>query len=173
MKKAIREKFLLSRRSVTQQRREQVEQDLVERLLKMTEGYKNILSYFPLPDEVNISPFNRLLEKENRLLLPKIVDESLVPYAVTSMEKQLKTFSHTFLEPLDSCREAKDIDLVLIPGIAFDKEGGRVGFGKGHYDKFLAKKKIPSIGICFNEQLYDGILPLEPHDIKMERLCAL
>ena len=172
MKKAIREKFLLSRRSVTKQRRKQIEQDLVKRLVKMSEGYKNIMSYFPLSDEVDISSFNKVLEKENRLLLPKIVGESLVAYAVTSMEKQLKTFSHTFFEPLDSCREVKDIDLVLIPGIAFDEEGGRVGFGKGHYDKFLAKKKIPSIGVCFKEQLYNGILPLEPHDIKMERLCV-
>ncbi|MCH9617778.1 MAG: putative protein YqgN [Chlamydiia bacterium] len=173
MKNTIRNSYLSKRKAIAKERREQAHLCLLDRLKEITAGYKKILSYSPLSDEVDTYPFNAFLQQNNRLLLPKIVEESLVPYEVRDMEKQLKTFSHGVLEPDSSCNRNQNIDLAIIPGIAFDKQGARLGFGKGHYDRFLAGKKIRTIGLCFKEQIYDGKLPLEPHDITMERLCIV
>ena len=139
----------------------------------MTSGYTNILSYSSFGSEVSMTEFNHYLATDGRLYLPRIDGKVLVPHAVTDMENQLITFSHKFLEPLSSCVKADKIDLVLVPGIAFDKNGGRVGFGKGYYDKYLEDTNAKSIGICFKEQLADGALPLESHDIPMESLCIV
>ena len=173
MKEKIREGYMLQRKGVSDERRREARELVHKKLLEMTKDYHTILSYYPLPDELDITPFNKILEKENRLSLPKICGEDLVPHSVSNMENQLKTFSHRFLEPDFSCPKTENIDLVIVPGIVFDKTGARVCFGKGHYDKFFHNNKIATIGVCFKEQIFDGKLPQESHDITMERLCIV
>lgn len=59
------------------------------------------------------------------------------------------------------------IDLVIVPGVAFDKRGNRMGYGKGYYDRFLNGLDICKVGVCHSFQLMDTI-PSEDHDIKMD-----
>ena len=61
------------------------------------------------------------------------------------------------------------IDLILIPGMAFDLSGGRMGRGRGHYDRFLPRLRpdVSKVGICFSEQLVSAV-PLEPHDVLLD-----
>jgi len=173
VKESLRKKYLTNRKGISDERREGAQKALLPKLEAMTEGYKNILSYSSFGSEVSMHLFNRFLQGEGRLCLPRIEGQSLVPYAVSDMEKQLITFSHKFLEPDDSCRKSTQIDLVLVPGVAFDKDGARVGFGRGFYDKYLEKTEVKSIGICFKEQVANEILTLEEHDIPMESLCIV
>jgi 5-formyltetrahydrofolate cyclo-ligase len=173
MKEKLREEFLALRKKISPSRKKEAEDLVFFKLKEITRGYKNILSYYPLKQEVSVALFNSYLQSIGRLILPKIEGKTLVAYEVIDMEKQLKTFCHTFLEPDNTCKKNEDIDLVLIPGIIFDSSGGRIGFGKGYYDKYLENKKIKTIGVLFKEQLYDGVLPLEKHDIKMESLCIV
>ena len=63
------------------------------------------------------------------------------------------------------------IDLIIVPGICFDKANNRLGFGKGYYDKYLANKNIKKFGICFKEQLLDDI-PTDNNDIKMDLIIT-
>ncbi len=73
------------------------------------------------------------------------------------------------LEPMARCREvaADALDWVLVPGVAFDAEGGRLGRGKGHYDRWLlASSRGIRCGIGFEEQIVTKV-PLEPHDIRL------
>ncbi len=146
---------------------------IYELLREMSAPYHNILSYSPLEDEVCLNSFNKMLAEENRLSLPRIEQRTLVPYRVTDMENQLKTFSHRFLEPDFSCIKSEVIDLVIVPGVVFDRKGGRLGFGKGFYDRFLEEHPAQTIGVCFKEQLFEGLLPLEKHDIYVGKLCAV
>lgn len=63
------------------------------------------------------------------------------------------------------------IDIALIPGIAFDKSGNRLGFGKGYYDKFLAEFNGIKIGLCYDFQLHSTI-PHDEHDVKMDMIIT-
>lgn len=173
VKESLRLEFLTKRKGLSQKRRDQANSHAFEKLQILVEGYECVMSYSSLESEVCTGAFNVWLAQQNRLCLPRIESSGLVPCMVTDVEKDLKTFSHRFQEPNFSCPKAEKIDLVIIPGVVFDKNGGRIGFGKGHYDKFLERAKIPSIGLCFFEQIYEEPLPLEKHDIVMESLCIV
>ena len=60
----------------------------------------------------------------------------------------------------------KDMDVIITPGLAFDRRGGRMGFGKGYYDRLFEKTDAVRIGLCYDFQLHDEI-PTEPHDVPM------
>mgnify|MGYP003586388271 FL=1 len=65
---------------------------------------------------------------------------------------------------------AWDVDAFIVPGLAFDTLGGRLGFGAGHYDAILSKaaKRAAKIAVCYDWQILDEALPQEPHDIPMD-----
>ena len=60
---------------------------------------------------------------------------------------------------------------VIVPGVIFDSNNNRMGFGKGYYDRFLKDKKCYKIGICFKEQITDN-LPIDDYDIKMDEVVV-
>ena len=66
---------------------------------------------------------------------------------------------------------ASDIDIALIPGIAFSKKGDRLGFGKGYYDRFLSEFRGTKIGICYDFQILSDI-PVSSHDVKMDYIIT-
>ncbi|MEE0870373.1 MAG: 5-formyltetrahydrofolate cyclo-ligase [Bacteroidaceae bacterium] len=134
-----------------------------------------VLLYHPLPGEVDTT---MLLEKallmDKRVLLPKVVGEelelriytpgSLQPGAYSIMEPTGELF------PVDSYHE---IDLAVIPGVAFDRHGTRLGRGKGYYDRLLSlSPNAYKIGICFPFQMLEH-LPSEPHDILMNEVVSV
>ena len=63
------------------------------------------------------------------------------------------------------------IDLVVVPGLAFDRRGHRIGWGGGYYDRFLAQVQTIKIGLCYDELVLDRI-PGEPHDVPMDMVVA-
>ncbi len=67
--------------------------------------------------------------------------------------------------------DISDIDIVLVPGIAFDRHGARIGFGQGYYDRFLSRFRGTKIGICHDMQLLDSV-PSLPHDSKMDMIIT-
>jgi 5-formyltetrahydrofolate cyclo-ligase len=66
-------------------------------------------------------------------------------------------------------RELKDVDLVIVPGVCFDRSGNRLGYGAGYYDILLShvKDKIPFVALAYEEQLVDTI-PAEDHDVRVD-----
>jgi 5-formyltetrahydrofolate cyclo-ligase len=173
VKETLRREYLLVRKGISSERKREANSKVFELLVEMTKDARQILSYVPLKDEVCVMAFNVYLAKQDRLSLPRIEGGSIVPYRVTSVENQLITFSHRFLEPALDCKKSDEIDLVVVPGVVFDNNGGRIGFGKGFYDRFLFTTKISSIGVAFQEQMFEGTLPLEAHDARVEKLCII
>lgn len=81
------------------------------------------------------------------------------------------------LEPLESARvDARHLRVVVIPGVVFDRQGGRLGHGGGHFDRLLSQTSGLLVGLCVEDCLIDAV-PLEPHDIPVDvvvtekRLC--
>lgn len=132
---------------------------------------KIVLLYHSLPDEL---PTFQMLEEfcpSKKILLPVVTGENM-ELRFYEGKDSLRVGAYSILEPAgDPFTEYDAIDLCLIPGVAFDKEGTRLGRGKGYYDRLLPSIKAPKAGLCYECQLVDCI-PSEPHDIRMDYLIT-
>ena len=100
---------------------------------------------------------------------PKIVDHEIQFFA----SEKFATGSLGFEEPVDG--QAGTLDQIqgfIIPGVAFDRKGARLGRGQGHYDKMLVKVTGLRVGVCFAFQIYEGTLPSESFDMKMNAIVS-
>ena len=137
---------------------------------------ETILMYYSLPDEVNTHAYiDQLLTEGKKILLPEVIDgENMVIREYTG-KHDLKEGAFHIMEPIGSLfpeERYQEINLAIIPGMAFDQQGNRLGRGKGYYDRFLQKiPQVYKIGICFPFQLVDEI-PTEETDIKMDAMIG-
>lgn len=135
---------------------------------------KNILAYAPLPIEPDLNSLlqQALLEKKQVATLKSSACEiGYEPRFVSKWPEDLVSGAFGVLEPSDDCPPAQwnRLDLALIPGVAFDTFGRRLGKGKGYYDRALANYSGIKIGVAFDEQIVEpGLIPIEAHDILMD-----
>ena len=134
---------------------------------------KTVLLYHSLYDEVDTHQFVEEWCKKKQLLLPVVVGEELVLRHFQNVD-ELKTGSFGIAEPTGSLFTDYDqIDFVAVPGMAFDKNGHRLGRGKGFYDRLLPQlTNAYKAGICFPYQIVDEV-PVEPTDITMDGIITL
>lgn len=132
---------------------------------------KNILIYNNLPDEVATMDFIEKWSKEKIFFLPVVKGNDLVfRKYISGMSFQSSKLG--IAEPIgDDLVDYKKIDLVIVPGVAFDRTKNRMGRGRGYYDRFLKKISVPKIGICFDFQLLDEI-PISDNDVKMDYIVS-
>ena len=97
-------------------------------------------------------------------------DLRLLPYNGTD---SLKPGIFGIMEPIEqkTTVDESEIDLIIVPGVAFDRQLNRMGRGKGYYDRLLSTLQVPKIGICFDFQLQD-MIPIEPFDKKMDMIIT-
>lgn len=131
-----------------------------------------VLLYHSLKDEVDTHEFIRKWSREKRILLPVVVGDDLELRLYTGPE-DLKPGAYGIEEPTGELfTDYADIDFIAVPGVAFDRNGNRLGRGKGYYDRLLPR--IPSAykaGICFPFQLVEEV-PAEPFDIRMDEIIT-
>ncbi|MFX0548607.1 5-formyltetrahydrofolate cyclo-ligase [Hathewaya histolytica] len=114
------------------------------------------------------------LQKNIKICVPKINKQEKImeAYYINSME-DLEEGYFKVLEPKEYCKRTnnEDIDLIVSPGVAFDKEGGRVGYGGGFYDRFIGSlsKEIPVIALAYKFQILDKVI-LEDTDKKVDEI---
>lgn len=110
------------------------------------------------------------------ICVPKVISKKEGMEAIKiNFFNELKNGKYDILEPKDSCNKiyTNDIELILMPGVAFDKNGGRIGYGGGFYDRFLNKidSRIPKIALAYDFQVFENI-PCEEHDIKVDGIIT-
>lgn len=129
----------------------------------------NILLYYSLPDEVSTSLIIEKWHQSKQLFLPRVNNNDLdiIKYDPQSTE----IGSYNIIEPIGSPINISEIDLIIVPGVAFDKNGNRLGRGKGFYDRLLCNSTALKIGIGYDFQLVDRITS-EPHDIAMDAIIT-
>lgn len=132
-----------------------------------------VLLYYSLPDEVNTHAFVRKWSKSKKVVLPVVVGDELELRLFTG-EQDLVKGSYGILEPagcLFSDYEA--IACIVVPGVAFDRRGHRLGRGKGYYDRLLPQlSHAYKIGVCFPFQLVPAV-PTEESDIRMDAVIEV
>ena len=133
-----------------------------------------MLLYSALPDEVPTLEVLKFWGEKKKLLLPVVHEEKMYVKVFTT-EKQLKCGALNILEPQGEVFTAlSSIDLILVPGLAFDAYGHRCGRGKGYYDRFLSQPKVKAktIGVGFDFQCLP-IVPTDEHDIVLDDLILV
>lgn len=129
-----------------------------------------IMMYHSLPDELYTHDFLKKWSGKKRFYLPRIngVDLEVLPYEESRLE--LGTFH--IEEPTGSdVTDPSEIELVVVPAVAYDRKGKRLGRGKGFYDRFLKQTNATKVGVGYEFQLLDEI-PSEPHDIPMDMVVT-
>ncbi len=143
--------------------------------------YKNagvIFTYYSILSEVDTHNIIRRALKDNKkIALPKCInkDGSMEFYYIKETVVSLVKGMYSLKEPDDSIcikAEPEQGDLCLVPGLAFDMNGTRLGLGGGYYDRFLSNFKGKIIGLCYEECLVHEELPFEKHDIKVETIIT-
>lgn len=131
---------------------------------------KSIFIYNSLPDEVSTHRFIEKWATEKNIFLPVIEGDKLVFKRYTDSSKmQIGVLG--IQEPIGELGMPKANDLIIVPGMAFDRKMNRLGRGKGYYDKFLSSSKGLKMGVCFDFQLLDSV-PTEDFDVKMDVLVS-
>lgn len=135
---------------------------------------KTIFVYLSYNREVSTEKIiDFLLEKGKTVLIPKCDIQTETMIAVQYTDKlSLIDGSYGIKEPICSNEFSGDIDLVIVPGIAFDQFGNRIGYGKGYYDKFLKNKNICKIALSHKECICDFELPHDNEDITMDYIVS-
>ena len=165
-----------------QEEKDRVSQQITDRVVQLPE-YRSaacVMWYVDVRDEARTRhALPDALQSGKRIVIPYCVDGELELFHLETMD-ELETGMYKILEPRAELRDVTakrvdvvELDLILVPGVAFDARGGRTGHGKGYYDKLLenAKPTTPLISLAFECQIFDEI-PMQDHDIFMDKVVT-
>ena len=169
-KRALRASVLAARDAIPHPERAAMSQRIAERVAALPElaGVGLVLAYWPFGSEVDPRPFLAGLAGV-RLALPRVTGSMIVPVSFRSGDA-LRTSTFGPVEPvLGEPLDPATIGFVLVPGVAFDRAGGRVGYGGGYYDRFLPALApgTPTVGAAFSLQVVDAV-PAGPSDLRVD-----
>lgn len=157
------------RAAMTEKQVQDASQRICEQIVQMPEFQraKTIAIYYPMNQEVRVLPLLEQLEK--RFCFPKIIQ-----FAQSTMDffEPGNTFHDSAFgmkEPTGNYVAREEIDLFIIPGIAFSRQGYRIGYGKGFYDHYLSGLDVPKVGVAYDFQILNQI----PHHEQDQRMTAL
>lgn len=175
-KSSLRERYKNIREKI---KNKDIKSDIIfQKLLKndILNNSSVIALYKNLPVEVDTSKIiEALIELKKIVVLPKVVGSNKLIFCKISNIDELVKNKFGIFEPIDKEDNhiTKDnIDLFIIPGVCFDKNRNRLGFGKGYYDYYLENCKAKKIGICFDEQITEQDIDVQKYDIKMDLIIT-
>lgn len=167
-KNEIRRKIKALRQMLSEMEKRSAAEEVFERL-ENTAAFimaDKILMYHSLPDELFTHAFLGKWAGKKRFYLPRVngVNLEILPYD----ETRLELGSFHIEEPTgNETVNPEDIELMVIPAVAYDRRGNRLGRGKGFYDRLLKNSKATKVGVGYEFQLVDEV-PTEPHDVAVD-----
>ncbi len=112
------------------------------------------------------------LASGKRVILPKVAGNELSLFEIRDFDKDISPGSWNIPEPHEmSPARITEVDLIVVPGAAFDEHGNRIGYGAGFYDKLLADWKKPAIALAFELQIVSTV-PSTDHDIPIKKIVT-
>ncbi|MCT4594552.1 MAG: 5-formyltetrahydrofolate cyclo-ligase [Anaeromicrobium sp.] len=181
MKKLIRKDLLEMRRNLTKSEVESKSHKIFTSLCNMDlfKNSKSIMIYMDFRNEVQTNEIiNHMLKQDKRPIIPISIPstKTLILSQLKNPKEDLTEGTYGVLEPReDSIRpfNPNNLDLILVPGVAFDPFGYRVGYGAGYYDRFLSslKEKVSTIGLSFDLQIIEKV-PIDEFDQKLDYILT-
>ncbi|MFO8023194.1 MAG: 5-formyltetrahydrofolate cyclo-ligase [Perlabentimonas sp.] len=174
LKKQLRESIKATKKTISNEQK-QAESEAVFKTIEQLPEFaaaKTILAYWSIDDEVSTHDFIIKWYKAKQVLLPVVVDNTLEIREFSGMDCMVEGKSFGIFEPSKGkIVSPSSIDLGIIPGVAFDTTGNRLGRGKGFYDRLLKNYNFLKIGVCFSFQ-YVQEVPTNRNDIKMDKVVT-
>lgn len=171
-KSLIRQNIWYKKQHISEKEKEIEAEEVFEKIESLPEfqAANAVLVYWSLPDELPTHNFIIKWSKKKQMLLPVVKEDEMLikPF---STKDELTQGSLGIWEPSVQKEYINKIDLVIVPGVAFDKNKSRLGRGKGYYDKYFVNRHIKKIGICFDFQLIEKV-PTDTYDIKMDKIIT-
>ncbi len=170
-KAALRAQYLAARRRMDRAEKARLDHQTASAVLDYIRyrNVKTLFAYASMPHEVDTwEILARVWEEGRAVALPRCAGSGRMDFFLVKCRADLTEGAWGISEPNDSCPQAMPDsgDLCLVPGLAFDRRGFRLGHGGGYYDRWLARYPIPALGLC-----YPGFrpeqLPTEPFDIRI------
>ena len=130
---------------------------------------QRVLIYSPLPDEIDVLPILEAYKGRKHFYMPVVCGDEL---KILPCTKERKKGAYGIWEPVGSVYASPDeMELIIVPGVAFSRDGHRLGRGKGYYDRLLKQTDAYKTGVCFAVQITPLIASLhEPHDVIMDEV---
>ncbi len=175
----LRNKLRSKLKTLAESARKKKSRIIIARLLR-TRAFReaeHIFTYVALPEEVDTKPMiRRAIHLGKKIYIPRVEPAShrLAVYRIRGLKSGVRRGAYGILEPSGKSMpvDLSRLDLLIVPGLGFDRKGRRLGRGKGYFDRFL--KKVPKtvkIGLAFREQILPRI-PAEAHDVTMDRVIT-
>ena len=168
-KRELRERIRRMKRMLTEEERREASCAAFERL-ENTAAFQlaeRILMYHSLPDELSTIEFLKKWNGRKKFFLPRVngVNLEILPYD----SQRLELGSFHIEEPIgDDIADPMQIELIVTPAVAYDRNGNRVGRGRGYYDRLLQTTRATKVGIIYNFQLSDEEIEVETHDVPVD-----
>ena len=174
MKAGLRKKILEERNKLTDS--EIKERSLVVRdKLFSSDGYKKaekILFYVSFGSEVDTHEMIKESLGNKIVCVPVVIGDKIIASMIKDFKELDTKNKYKISEPSNINKiDPKEIDLVIVPGVAFDRLGHRIGYGKGYYDSFLSNLNAKKLALAFELQIVDEI-PKEWHDIAVDEVIS-
>lgn len=179
-KKEIREAAHAARNALPN--KDELSQVICEKFTALPEyaAAKTVMYYVDVRSEVRTRNYlATALTHGKRIVVPYCVDGLLELFLLESMD-ELEIGAYKILEPRKDLRdvaakrvEPEELDLIMVPGVAFDRRGARMGHGFGYYDKLLehARPDCPLVALAFECQFFPEI-PVQDHDVFMDKIIS-
>jgi len=175
LKKDIRKKALAARDALSPGKRTAKSREIEERLFSLPEfkSARVILFFASFRSEVDTGPMiRRALTFGKRVVLPKVTGTELVLHEIADLDKDVSPGMWGIPEPHGSRPVMlEEIDIIIVPGAAFDEQGNRVGYGAGFYDKLLSAFGKMTVALSFECQIVSNV-PAEMHDIPIKKIVT-
>lgn len=167
-KKSLRTQISARKKELTPLQMEAASQSLAEQLFAhpLYQAASAVYGYLSFNQEVRTAPILRRAQRDGkRVAVPKITNGIMRFYWLDDLDAVAPGF-YGICEPGPDAEEAEaDEALVLMPGLAFDRHGYRVGYGGGYYDRYLSRHpEHPTLALCYDFQIVDEV-PVDEHDI--------
>lgn len=173
-KKEIRKQYKILRNKMSEMEVKEKSDRICQNIISsnLFQQAERILAYAPLGNEVDIRPvIEEGWRQEKRIAFPKVFGDTMRYFEVSSFS-QLKEGTFHVMEPVETNPVDWKNALVLVPGVAFDRQGNRMGYGKGYYDRFFEENQVVlKAGVAYELQVADQ-LPTEENDLPVEYLVT-
>ncbi|OGX27211.1 MAG: 5-formyltetrahydrofolate cyclo-ligase [Omnitrophica WOR_2 bacterium RIFCSPHIGHO2_01_FULL_48_9] len=182
LKQAIRKKILTLLRNQKEEERLKKSGKILKKLFSLPEFQRShtILFYASFDGEVETFEMMKQAHKLKKMIaLPFMIKDQkkITPRLVRNLKTGLHSGPYGIQQPKDEHVEdltLEQLDLVIVPGVAFDKKNYRLGRGHGYYDRFLSRLPagVPTIGLAYDFQIVDRLPHLHEHDLPVSRVIA-